>query len=475
MISRLITSRLIYRVCVGLSVIQISNYLIDDPKLIDTFDVALSTVSVVMIVSEVGMSMVIMRGGAREGNTALPRYYGTALGIVSAAILLLQIALLAGYALVNGFNTMFWLLLLLGIGQAVIHYRVVVGSIYRSLQHKEWITFVEVLDGLSKVIGVWLITRYVDDLTVGGYSIGVLYMITTCLFVGWYAIHSFKLVRPKFDAQLVQPMLREGLWFSLQAVVTTVYFEINKLIMRMYQVTGWADIPDGDIGRYGAASRIIIFLLIFPRIGLSVITPHLYEYFKTDLEKYHRVVMFSTRYLGAVGIAFGLGLTAMADQVMQLIYKESLWAGTPALELFGIFFAIRLLGTTSSQVFATVDQQPLRTKIEAGSVVVNVLLSLAFIPYFGFLGGAIATLATESMIQLVMFIWSRRLTHDQYWPTIKRLIPALAAGVVMYGTVLYIKPLVPLVVSVTAGGLVYVSLLWLLRFFTKADRKIVSV
>lgn len=471
-IGRLITSRLVYRVCVGLSVIQVSNYLISDPKLIDTFDVALSSVSILMILSEVGMSMIIMRGSAQQAG-ALAKYYGTGLAIESMAWIVLQLLLLGGYALANGLTTMFWLLLILGIGQAIIQYRVVVRSAYRALHHNEWISFVEVLDGLSKVIGVWLITHFISNTTTGAYSIALLYTVTTIVFVGWYTLHSFTLVKPSVDHTLLKPMFRDGLWFSLQAVVTTIYFEIDKLIMRFYQITGLANIPAGDIGRYGAASRIIVFLLIFPRIGLQVITPYLYEYYKTDLHKYHRVVLFSTRYLGAVGIALGLGLTALADQVMQLIYKESLWSATPALELFGIFFAVRLLGTTSSQVFATIDQQPLRTKLEAGSVVLNIILDIILIPQFGFLGGAIATLSTESVIQLVMYIWSRRLTHDTYWLTVGKLLPAVMAGLIMYGAVLVIKPLVPLFISVAVGGLVYVGVLVVLRFFTKADRTIV--
>ncbi|MBI4406901.1 MAG: polysaccharide biosynthesis C-terminal domain-containing protein [Candidatus Kerfeldbacteria bacterium] len=471
-IGRLMTSRLIYRVCVGLSVIQVSNYLIGDPSLIDAFDVALSAVSIIMIMSEVGMSMVIMRHGAQQGKVALQRFYGTGLVIESTTWLLLQASILGGYVLINGVTRMFWLLLILGIGQALIQYRVVIRSAYRAIHHNEWISFVEVLDGISKLVGVWLITHYLTDLTTGALSIAVLYAVTTLIFVGWYALHSFKLVPPQFDQTLLKPMLGEGIWFSMQAVVTTIYFEIDKLILRFYQLTGWADIPAGDIGRYGAASRIIVFLLIFPRIGLQVITPYLYEYYKTDLTKYRRVVLFSMRYLGAVGIALGVGLTALADQVMQLVYKESLWSATPALELFGLFFAVRLLGTTSSQVFATIDQQPLRTKLEAGSVVVNIILDIILIPQFGFLGGAMATLSTEILIQTVMYILAKRFTQDSYWLTLWKLLPAAVAGAVMYGGIIFLKPHIPLPVSVLAGGTIYCLVLVALRFFNKTDWEI---
>ncbi|MFA5994822.1 MAG: polysaccharide biosynthesis C-terminal domain-containing protein [Patescibacteria group bacterium] len=471
-ITQLITSRLIYRVLVGIAVLIGTNYLFNDRALADTFEVAVSATSIIFIASEVGMSMVLMRAAAQVTKDKLERYYGTALFIETMAWLGFMLVTTSIYASINGFNTMFWLLIILGTGQAIIQYRVIFRSIYRSLHRGELITFIEVLDGLSKVAGMWLITHYIADRTIGVYWISIMFTLTTILFIGIYGLNTFKLVRPRFASSLISDMTQEGFWFSAQTLIMTIYFEIDKLIMRFYQLTGWAELPAGDITRYGAASRIIVFFLVFHRIGLQVITPYLYAAFPKNMPGYRRIVQWSTRYMSACGIGLGIGITIMADDIMHLLYREELWNATPALQIFGVFLAVRFIGITSSQVFATTGQQPLRTKQEFMGVILNIILDLILIPFFGFLGGAIATLITELVIQTIFFVMARRIIQDSVWLTFKQIIPALLAGIIMGILVYIIKPYLPIYVTPFIGAGLFALLLFTFKFFNKADLKL---
>ncbi len=468
-LSRLMSARLLYRFFYGVSVILISNYLIEDPVLLDIFEVATAGASIVMILSEVGMSMVVMRSGAQHVTEKLQKYYGTALTIETVAWISLQVLVSGIYALSNGFTSMFWLLCILGIGQAFVQYRVVFRSIYRSLYTKEWITFIEVIDGIFKLVGTYLITKYITDLTVGIYSISVWFTFTTFIFVGIYGFVSMRHVKPILDTTLIKPMLTEGIWFSLQAVVMTVYFEVDKLMLRLFQTTGWADIPDGDIGRYTAAARLILFILIFHRIGLQVITPYLYKYYESNIELYRKIIHISTRYLGALGIAMGVGLFVLADEIIQLLYKPQLWNSAGALRVFAIFLTIRFIGITSSQIFATTKHQPLRTKLELVSVFVNIILNCFFIPRYGFLGGAISTLITEVVFQIIMYSISRRIIQDSLVYSLLHLLPAVAAGLVMGGAIFYLKEWMHFLFTIPLGICIFVALLFVFKFFNKQD------
>lgn len=470
-ISRLVTSRLIYRVLVAVAIIIVSQYIIADPALADVFEVANSASNIIMIGSEIGMSMVLMRYAAQKKKEDLGHYYGTALLIETLAWVILLVVCVGGYALFAGLTTLFWLLLVLAVNQAIIQYRVVVRSIYRSLYHKELITYVEVLDGLSKVIGIWWITRNVTDITTGAYWIALWLTITTIFFIGVYTLHSFTIVRPKLHTPWMKAMAFEGIWYSLQGVIMSIYFEIDKLVMRALQSLGWADLPAGDIARYGAASRVIIFFLIFHRIGLQAITPYLYASYPNQLEKYRKIVRFSTRYMSAAGIGLGAGIIAMAPEILEILYNGKFQSSATALQIFGLFFIVRFIGITSSQVLATTGQQPKRTKQEAYGVALNIGLDFVLIPWLGFLGGAIATLVTEFIMQTTFFVMTRRLIQDQIFGSLKQVVPALAAGGIMYLLVINLKPLTWLPVTVVSGALVYAGLLLAFRFFTRSDLK----
>lgn len=469
--SRLLSARLLYRMFTAISIIIVANYLIADPKLLDIFDVSAAIVSIIMIASEVGMSMVVMRSGAQHTKEELARYYGNALLIETLAWLILYVIVIGSYGAFNGFNTMFWLLAIMGVGQAVIQYRVVMRSIFRSLYAKEWITFIEVLDGIFKLIGTYAIVKTVSDLTMGAYYIAGWHSLTTIIFVGIYGWSTIKLVPPKLNRALLNPMLKEGLWFSMQALVMTVYFELDKLMLRLFQNMHWADIADGDIGRYSAAARIAVFLLLFHRIGLQIITPYLYATFGKHMNKFRRIVHLSTNYIGALGIGMGVGLIVLADEIMQFLYKPALWNAAPALQLFGWFILIRFIGITSSQVFATTNHQPLRTKLEFASVLLNLVLDIIFIPLYGFLGGALATLIAELVIQIVFYIITRHLIQDQLIKPLLQLLPAIIAGVGMAIVIILLKNVLPLLGLCVVGIFVYGVILLATGFIKISDIK----
>ena len=471
-LSRLVTSRLIYRILVAVAIIQVSQYIIADPALADVFEVANSASNIIMIGSEIGMSMVLMRYATQKKKEDLGKYYGTALAIETLAWVILLVVCVGCYALFNGLTTLFWLLLILAINQAVVQYRVVVRSIYRSLYHKEQITYIEVLDGLSKVAGVWWITHYITDVNQGTYWIAAWLTVTTILFIGIYTLHSFTLVRPQLHTVWMKTMMFEGIWYSLQGVIMSIYFEIDKLVMRALQTLGWANLADGDIARYGAASRIVIFFLIFHRIGLQIITPYLYGSFPNQLERYRKIVQFSTRYMSAAGIGLGLGLIALAPETLQIIYAGKFQSSSAALQLFGVFLIVRFIGITSSQVLATTGKQPLRTRQEGYGVLLNILLDVVLIPLFGFMGAAIASLITELVMQSIFFVMTRRLIQDHIGQSLVKILPALLAGAVMYGVVWSIKDLTWLPITVGVGVLVYAAGLFAFRFFNRSDLKL---
>lgn len=474
-ISHLVTSRLIYRMLVAVAIILLSKYIIADPVLADIFEVANSASNIIMIGSEIGMSMVLMRYAAHKRKEDLAHYYGTALTIETFAWIILLVVCVGGYALISGLTTLFWLLLILSINQAVIQYRVVIRSMYRSLHHAERITYIEVLDGLSKVVTIWLITHYVSNVTLGAYLIAIIFTLTTIIFISIYGLHSFTLVRPRLQRFFMPAMVREGIWYSLQGVIMSIYFEVDKLVMRALEALHWVVLPAGDIARYGAAARVVIFFLIFHRIGLHVITPYLYKSYPDQLERYRNIVRFSTRYMAAAGVGLGVGIMIMAPEIIQLLYGPKFAGAEVALQFFGLFFIVRFIGITSSQVLATTGNQPKRTRQEAWGVALNIVLDFIFIPLYGYIGGAIASLVTETVVQGVFFVMTRRLIQDKIWSSLWQVAPTVLAGGVMGGVVYWLKPYLSIWIDVLIGVLAYSVLLWIFHFFTAEDKKLLKL
>ena len=472
--SRLISARLLYQLLYAVAIIQVSNYLISEPELLDTFDVATSIVSILMMVSSMGLGMVVMRHGAQKEVSQFGRYFGTALGIETVVSVMLYAVALTVYGSAYGFTPLFWLLAILGLSQAALQYRVVLRAVYRSLYASEKITYIEIIDGALKLAGVWWIVHNIESIEYGVYAIASWFSLTTIVFIGIYGLNTLRYVKPSFKSSLVSPMMREGSWFAVQAIVMTVYFEIDKLMLQLFQSTGWYEIPDGDIGRYSAAARLIVFLLLFHRIGSQVISPYLYANFEKNMDRFRKIVRLSTKYQGTLGIGMGVGLWLLGPDIIALIYREELAAAGQALRWFGLFIIVRFVGVTSTQVFATTKQQPTRTKFIVAGVLFNIALDAVLIPMYGFMGGVYATVVTETGFQVLFYIMSRRSIHTKVGQELLQLLPAVGAAIAMTALIWLLQGALPTVALVALGAMAYGCGLVVLGFIRQEDIRLLK-
>ena len=102
------------------------------------------------------------------------------------------------------------------------------------------------------------------------------------------------------------------------------------------------------------------------------------------------------------------------------------------------------------------QDQMLRTSALAATS--NIVLNLALIPILGMMGAAIITVATEAM-RTVPMLWMLSNAGLSMTPP-RRFWRSLVAGLVM-ATVVLLAPLPAVWMSVAAGGIVYVTALYL--------------
>eukprot|EP00456_Euglypha_rotunda_P092029 TRINITY_DN9684_c0_g1_i3.p2 TRINITY_DN9684_c0_g1~~TRINITY_DN9684_c0_g1_i3.p2 ORF type:complete len:192 (-),score=45.56 TRINITY_DN9684_c0_g1_i3:535-1110(-) len=88
-------------------------------------------------------------------------------------------------------------------------------------------------------------------------------------------------------------------------------------------------------------------------------------------------------------------LFVMAPWVMRLVFGDYYLAAVPTLQTLAL--AVLFLFATSlyAYLFSALGQQRFYTLIAGGSVLVNLLMDLALIPFYGHLGAALAVLISE--------------------------------------------------------------------------------
>jgi O-antigen/teichoic acid export membrane protein len=162
--------------------------------------------------------------------------------------------------------------------------------------------------------------------------------------------------------------------------------------------------------------------------------------------------------LAVVGLplAVGLGLTAGSIVHFTGGFEQSI----PALQILAPSVVLLFVNNAFIYTLTAINRQLDFTRLALFTLTVNVVLNLALIPPFGYLGAAVASTVTE----VALFVGGWWLVRRQRLPLsiggggARVLASAAAMGIVVY----LIRPW-PLAVVIVVGAAVYVVALVALR------------
>ena len=223
-----------------------------------------------------------------------------------------------------------------------------------------------------------------------------------------------------------------------------------------------------SVGLYSTGKRLKLALFLVAAAPINgVAMPALAEV-QGDSARLRSVLLTATALVFGIGAPIFLGTAAISRDAITLMFGER-WAGAaPVLSLLAIgdLFAISL--TYSNTVFAMKDKQIWSVYLGAAYTV----LSLAFFWGLKLIGSTMiaAPFVLPFLVTFPVSIWLMlRLTGLRVGDWLRRALPALTAGGVMFAVVTLLSPLgpgVPILLRMAGdiglGGLVYGAVFWLL-------------
>jgi O-antigen/teichoic acid export membrane protein len=214
---------------------------------------------------------------------------------------------------------------------------------------------------------------------------------------------------PKFKWSALREDVTEGVYFSIGTSAATIYNDIDKVML--------GKISFAAAGIYAAAYRIIDVSLTPVRSLASAAYPH---FFRKGLDGMGAAHDYANRQikrslLYSVGLFAALSLCApLLPQVLGSHYAETAlalrWlAFIPMLRSVHVFLADSLSGA---------GFQGLRCAIQVAIAIVNVVLNLAFLPKYGWLGAAWTSLASDGLLALSLWMAIQYKLRTAYQPAI---------------------------------------------------------
>jgi len=225
---------------------------------------------------------------------------------------------------------------------------------------------------------------------------------------------------------------------------------------------------DAEVGYYSAGYKIIMLLLTMGAAYYNAIFPVFSHYYHTSLDSLKRLQKYTMRLMISISLPLAVGGTILAKPLLFVFYGIHYGPAVPIFQVLVWTVAIGYLSMGYSKGLIACGKQHQRMKIDVVHACVAVALNFIFIPLYGALGAAIATVAGHFV---AIFLGFRQLSKIVSVPFVRPIFKAFCASC---GMALFLmwglrSEGCTLFLLIFLGAVVYIALLSVIKGITYQD------
>jgi O-antigen/teichoic acid export membrane protein len=278
-------------------------------------------------------------------------------------------------------------------------------------------------------------------------------MIAAMAVLQFQVTRRFAHIAWRAGRRLWRPLLRVTAPLAIAGVMTTIYYQVDSVLL--LQIAGTR-----EAGIYGAAYGFLGPLAFLPAAIMSSFFPVLSAVYGNDPGRARRLVQTCAESMAVIALPILAGTIALSGPIVALLYGPSYQRAAGLLPILMIAFVSICFGSLAGFLAPLLGLQWRLALYATVGAAANVALNLLLIPPHGAYGSAWATVATEVLTMTLMLGTSLRAMRLRL-ASGKLLRTLLLAGL-MTGVMTLTRPL-GLVPAGLLGVLFYAGGLFALR------------
>jgi O-antigen/teichoic acid export membrane protein len=261
-----------------------------------------------------------------------------------------------------------------------------------------------------------------------------------------------------FDIAFWKTFLRQSLPLGGAVIITFLYFKFNPILLSLFQ-------GSEAVGIFGAAFKVIENITFFPAMIVGLALPLLSARIYTDDEGFRKIADSTLRVFFLLTVPLVIGGVLLAKDIILLIGGEEFLESVLVLQILLFALAGMFFGHFFNTLLIVANKQKLLLYLLAACAVVNIALNILLIPTYSYVGAAIASTVTETLIVILTGI----AVHKTIGYTIQpdRFGRILFSGILMALVILLLSPYTTFFITLLLAILVYAMSI----IFTKAVEK----
>ncbi len=322
------------------------------------------------------------------------------------------------------------------------------------------------------VVGLQLITVILGSLVLYfnlGLSWLLLALLSGSLFSLVFAIISIKRklklsLVPHYEAEVLRFLFRIGVPFALSGIFSRIYTTLDTVLLSIFA-------GDLAVGWYAIPIKITLALQFLPMAFMAALFPAMSKYFIEDRQQLAYIFEKAIYYLMLISLPMAVGIFVLAEPVIIQVYTVDYLNSILPLKILMVSLFFLFINFPVGYLLNACNKQVTNTINMGITVLVSVILNIVLILKLGFMGAAIASLASTIVLFVLGMYWVPKIIDYNKWYLIKNFIKILMASLVMGGVIYYLlnNILINWWWLILIGILVYLIFLLILRGITKQD------
>jgi O-antigen/teichoic acid export membrane protein len=365
------------------------------------FSGAFALISLATPYSSLGAGMLFMRYVTADRSQAAVYWGNTILTTAVVSGLIATVFFFAGPAITHGKSHLIFFVL--AIANCLFNQIAELGSmVFQTFEKMRYTALLGFLASLARLLVLVIMQVTLHHATAVQWSIGILIAsgAAAALAMVWVRKQIGPMV---FDLALARQRVVEGVGFSFAGTTNNAYNDIDKTMLSHYGL-------NRENGFYTVAYRIVDFATT-PIVAIdSAVLPRLFRKSQHDMSQTVRLAFRSAAVAGLIGLVIALAILLVAPFVLRLVPKG--FAGAlVALHWLCWLPALRGIHRLTGGALTGSGRQSMRTASQFGVAGLNFLLNLWWIPVYGWIGAAWASVAADGSLAvlnslLLLWVWN---------------------------------------------------------------------
>ncbi len=229
-----------------------------------------------------------------------------------------------------------------------------------------------------------------------------------------------------FDFKLSRELLGLSFPLLLNGLINNIFFKSDALILGAFR-------SNTEVGLYNSAYKFIDAVLIIPSAFTLALFPVLARYGSTSMIEMKRAFRDGLRVLLIIGLPISAGTMFVANDLIGVLGgAKYLPGGAICLQILIWFLPFSYINGLTQYVLISLNKQKQITLAIVAAAIINIVLNVIFIPFFGYIAPSAITIVSE-LVLLVPFTYltQKELGNLSLFKLSWR--PVLASGLMILG------------------------------------------